>query len=254
MTCDRARFQIFDDAHITHHHHHHGMHVMLNLAIVRESITYHHAQFRAADVAETATIMMLLSLSEVSLSLCFIVLALILSLSTSDAYSIKPRDSHKVERISGPGDNVKAPLGLHQATSHSTPFSRNADPLSRRNLFGFVPALVIAYSTAVMHPFEANGLDIDSFVQNELKADDNCNDRTSKKCKPNLTEYEALCRFGQPSTRTGEACLRAGMSTQRPSGVDAFGTVDRGNFVKCKPNYVEDPKNPGFLVNVWNCE
>jgi hypothetical protein len=99
----------------------------------------------------------------------------------------------------------------------------------------------------------AFALDIDSFVQKELD-NETCNDKTNKKCKAKLSEDEALCRFGQPSTQTGEACVRASMSTKRPSGVDAFGSVDRGNFVKCKPNYVDDPERPGMLVNVWKCE
>ena len=90
-------------------------------------------------------------------------------------------------------------------------------------------------------------------MQKELD-NETCDDRTSKKCKPKLSEDEALCRFGQPSKRTGEACLRAKMSTKRPNGVDAFGSVDRGDFVKCKPNYVDDPERKGMLKNVWKCE
>jgi hypothetical protein len=96
-------------------------------------------------------------------------------------------------------------------------------------------------------------LDIDSFVQKELDAN-SCNEKTDKKCMPKLTKDEALCRFGQPSPETGNACVRAGMATTRLTGVDAFGGVDRGNFVKCKPNYVEDPKHPGFLINQWICQ
>jgi hypothetical protein len=124
--------------------------------------------------------------------------------------------------------------------------------VSRRGWFQVASAL--SATTAITTA--AHALDIDSFVQNELQADNVlCNDKTSKKCMPKLSEDEALCRFGQPSPRTGEACLRAGMSTKRPSGgVDAFGQVDRGNYARCKPNYVQDPKNPGFLVNVWKCE
>jgi len=102
-------------------------------------------------------------------------------------------------------------------------------------------------------PPAVSGLDIDRFVEKELDTN-TCNETTDKKCRPKMSEDEALCRFGQPSRRTGEACLRASLPTKRPSGVDAFGSIDRGNFVKCKPNYVEDPKNPGFLVNQWKCE
>lgn len=127
--------------------------------------------------------------------------------------------------------------------------------VSRRGWFQVASALAITTAVTTTTT-SAHALDIDSFVQNELQADSvRCNDKTSKKCMPKLSEDEALCRFGQPSPRTGEACLRAGMSTKRPSGgVDAFGQVDRGNYARCKPNYVQDPKNPGFLVNVWKCE
>ena len=118
---------------------------------------------------------------------------------------------------------------------------------SRRSFLAVVPTVMAASAAPAL------ALDIDSFMQKELD-NETCDDRTSKKCKPKLTEDEALCRFGQPSKRTGEACLRAKMSTKRPNGVDAFGSVDRGDFVKCKPNYVDDPERPGMLVNVWKCE
>jgi hypothetical protein len=64
----------------------------------------------------------------------------------------------------------------------------------------------------------ADALDYDSFMNKELN---------NEAEKPKMSEDEALCRFGSPSQKTGNACLQAGLSTKRPTGVDAFGTVDR---------------------------
>ena len=74
-----------------------------------------------------------------------------------------------------------------------------------------------------------------------------------------MTDDEALCRFGQPSKGRGDACVRAGLSTKlssKPGAVDAYGNVDRGDFVRCSFQYVEDPTspNPGFLKKVTICQ
>ena len=63
----------------------------------------------------------------------------------------------------------------------------------------------------------ADALDYDSLKKKEV------NNETEK---PKMSEDEALCRFGSPSQKTGNACLRAGLPTER-KGVDRFGTVDR---------------------------
>uniref|UniRef100_A0A7S1VJA7 Uncharacterized protein n=1 Tax=Grammatophora oceanica TaxID=210454 RepID=A0A7S1VJA7_9STRA len=98
--------------------------------------------------------------------------------------------------------------------------------LSRRNVLSlpFIAAAAAATTPA------ATALDIDSFVNSELS-----NDSTS----PKMSEDEALCRFGFPSKPTGEACLRAGLSTKRTDTLDAFGKVDRGDYVKCKTVYLD---------------
>jgi hypothetical protein len=93
---------------------------------------------------------------------------------------------------------------------------------------------------------------MDAFARKELAAE-SCDDRLSKKCRPHLSDDEALCRFGQPSQKTGEACLRAGMSTKRPTGVDAFGKIDRGDYVRCKVKYEDDAKT-NKLVKTWDCQ
>ena len=42
-----------------------------------------------------------------------------------------------------------------------------------------------------------------------------------------MSDDEALCKFGSPSKKVGDACVRAGLSTKRKTGVDAYGNVDR---------------------------
>lgn len=200
--------------------------------------------------------MMLRNSSRVGFSICIMGL-----FSVFNASSILPRSP--VRRLFSPDMGVVGDDDVRSASRKGTwPTQRigqstkeidNPISTSRRLVVSLAPAIMLANTFAVVHPPQASALDIDSFIQNELKTDA-CNDKTSKKCKPKLSEDEALCRFGQPSPKTGEACLRAGLPTKKPSGVDAFGKVDRGDFVRCKPNYVEDPKNPGFLVNVWKCD
>lgn len=107
--------------------------------------------------------------------------------------------------------------------------------LSRRS---FLVAPLIAAPTAAM------ALDMDAFMNKELEST-TCDEAINKKCRPKLSDDEALCRFGSPSNRTGEACVRAGMSTAKTGGVDAFGKLDRGDYVRCKTVY-EDDGGPKF--------
>ncbi len=80
------------------------------------------------------------------------------------------------------------------------------------------------------HPAQAV-LDMEAFAERELSS------TTDKK---EMTADEALCKFGQPSPQRGQACERAGLSTantKRKGGVDAYGNIDRGQFVRCKQFY-----------------
>jgi hypothetical protein len=118
----------------------------------------------------------------------------------------------------------------------------NKPAISRR---GFALSLpFIAAAAAAATPTISNALDMDAFMKKELESD------TSPK-ETQMSDDEALCRFGQPSKDTGEACVRAGLPTTKKSGVDAFGKVDRGDYVRCKPDYVY---NGTKLVNVWKCQ
>jgi hypothetical protein len=129
---------------------------------------------------------------------------------------------------------------------------------TRRSFFSQLPARIAVAGVAVTSasfstsPQSCAALDMDAFARQQL-AQESCDDRVSRKCMPQLSEDEALCRFGQPSPKTGEACLRAGMSTKRPTGVDAFGKIDRGEYVRCKVKYVDDAKT-NKLVKTWDCQ
>lgn len=127
------------------------------------------------------------------------------------------------------------PRGKKAVPLFSVPASSSTTTTTRRSFFGRFSATASAAALATTLPTisAANALDMEAFASKEL-ADSSCDDRVSKKCMPKLSDDEALCRFGSPSTKTGEACLRAGMSTSRPTGVDAFGTVDRGDYQRCK--------------------
>mmetsp|Transcript_43912 Transcript_43912/g.133759 ORF Transcript_43912/g.133759 Transcript_43912/m.133759 type:complete len:151 (-) Transcript_43912:261-713(-) len=89
----------------------------------------------------------------------------------------------------------------------------------------------------------AAALDMEAFANRELASDS----QTKK-----LSDDEALCKFGMPSRQTGDACVRAGMSTKRrDGGVDSYGNVDRGTFVRCKASYVDTGKE---YKKVVTCE
>lgn len=118
---------------------------------------------------------------------------------------------------------------------------------TRRSFLVTLPFLTGMSTSAV------NALDFDSFIQKELDSTP-CDEKKDKKCSPQLTADEAMCRFGQPSPATGNACLRAGLDTSRPGGVDAFGKIDRGDYVRCKVVYVDDPDRKGMLMKQWVCQ
>lgn len=88
----------------------------------------------------------------------------------------------------------------------------------------------VATTTAVKisFPDTAWALDMNAFENSQLTKSD----------QPSLLSAdEGLCRYGAPGKETGDACVRAGISTKRTGTLDAFGTVDRGDFVRCKTYY-----------------
>jgi hypothetical protein len=71
---------------------------------------------------------------------------------------------------------------------------------------------------------------MDAFINQELASDGLAKNKQ-------LSPDEALCKYGQPSPQTGEACARAGLSTTARKGVDAYGQSYRGDFERCKFTY-----------------
>jgi hypothetical protein len=90
-------------------------------------------------------------------------------------------------------------------------------------------AVVVASTMIPSSPGWA-ALDIDAFMNTELQ-------ESNTKGKPTLTHDQSLCQYGAPSRETAEACVRANMSTKRTNSLDAFGTVDRGDYVRCRTYY-----------------
>ncbi|CAJ1923524.1 unnamed protein product [Cylindrotheca closterium] len=120
--------------------------------------------------------------------------------------------------------------------------STQGPEISRRSIF-FAP---IVFATASMGTANnVHALDMDGFMNSELQKD--------SKPDQGMSADEALCRFGSPSPETGKACVRAGMSPERKGKpVDAFGKIDRGEYVRCKSFWVEGAS--GKLEKQWNCQ
>lgn len=108
----------------------------------------------------------------------------------------------------------------YQVRSPRTKVQTPASPPDSTRRFTVLafPAIAMASGILASNPSRSEALDMDSFIAKELD---------NKKEPPKMSDDEALCKYGQPSKATGNACLRAGLSTKRPTGVDAFGTVDR---------------------------
>lgn len=98
-------------------------------------------------------------------------------------------------------------------------------------------------ATIVLAPSALLALDMDAFMENELQKD-----------KPKqMSDDERMCKFGAPGKERGQACERAGMPINAggtTTKVDAFGNIDRGNFVKCSTSY---PMINGQYVKTVTC-
>mmetsp|Transcript_3045 Transcript_3045/g.3592 ORF Transcript_3045/g.3592 Transcript_3045/m.3592 type:complete len:163 (-) Transcript_3045:87-575(-) len=140
-----------------------------------------------------------------------------------------------------------------RADSYSLGQQKAGASLSRRAAFRRITLPFCAAAVAVTTSVDSSSaLDMDAFIQKELDSE-TCNEKLDPKCKPKLSADESLCRFGSPSKRTGEACDRAGMTTVRAgAAVDAYGSIDRGTFEKCKPYYIDGER--GTLLLQYKCE
>ena len=118
-------------------------------------------------------------------------------------------------------------------------FSSPGDDGGRRS---FLAKAIVAPVSIMVSPTLTNALDMDAFASSQLSAD------TPKK---ELSDDEALCKFGAPGKQRGEACQRAGIKTDKSdkNKVDAFGNIDRGDFVRCNREWrVVDGKYQKFDI------
>ena len=68
---------------------------------------------------------------------------------------------------------------------------------------------VFGAGASVAFARKATALDMDAFMNSELESDTkNCDPKKDPKCKPKLTQDEALCKYGQSGEARGEACKR----------------------------------------------
>lgn len=114
----------------------------------------------------------------------------------------------------------------------------SSQTFNRRNFFQVAAASVA--TTSIVAP--AFALDMEAFMNQELKQD----------APKQVSDDERMCRFGAPGRDKGEACERAGMPTAAKGGkgVDAYGNIDRGDFVRCITTY---PMIDGQYVKTVTC-
>ena len=114
---------------------------------------------------------------------------------------------------------------------------------SRRNLFKVIGTGIVSSYIATEGVKTANALDMDAFMNKELNDDKN---------KLEVSDDIKTCKYAAPGKEKGDACVRAGMSTAgKNGGVDAYGNIDRGDFVRCKTSY---PMIDGKYVKTVTCE
>jgi hypothetical protein len=84
-------------------------------------------------------------------------------------------------------------------------------------------------ATTTMTTTPAFALDMDAFMNSELSKDNkNAQEKNA------INDDAVSCRYGAPGPETGDACVRAGLPTTRKAGgVDAYGKIDRGDYVRC---------------------
>lgn len=128
------------------------------------------------------------------------------------------------------------------STTKSNNANANSSALDRRealnNMFRGITTAAAAAAVVVTLPNSpASALDFDAFESSLISNDS---------FKPEVSDDEALCKFGAPGKAMGEACERAGIQRKIPGGVDANGKVDRGDYLKCKYEYPKD-KNGEFV-------
>ena len=133
---------------------------------------------------------------------------------------------------------------FHSSSLFSMPSDmETTDITNRRDVLKSV-ATGLLFPSLVMGSEASNALDMDAFINSELEKDNKQRD---------LTDDEALCKYGNSGKDRGEACSRAGLSTssKKKGAVDSYGNIDRGDFVRCKTSY---PMINGKYVKTITCE
>jgi len=83
--------------------------------------------------------------------------------------------------------------------------------ISRRKAIAEQTAFVFTAFASVYSGYlpDATALDMDAFINSEIAKDTKeCNPKTDPKCRPSMSEDEALCKYGQSGQARGEACQR----------------------------------------------
>lgn len=133
------------------------------------------------------------------------------------------------------------PNTVSSSKDGSSSNNNNNGNVSRRSLIqtAFFSAMAVG-STAISTTAAAQALDMDAFASQQLLSNDGATATMTSNSNKNtavaavvMSDDEAMCRFGQPSQRKGDACVRAGLPTapSKKGGVDAYGQVDR--YVVC---------------------
>ena len=126
------------------------------------------------------------------------------SLTQILTFSLAPSSSDGLAHSSG-----RVAQHQHQsATTSSMPV-----PLKEEHVTGRRRALQSIFASGAAFvggsANKVNALDMDAFVNSQLEADTkNCDPKRDPKCKPTLSEDEALCKYGQSGEARGEACKR----------------------------------------------
>ncbi len=120
---------------------------------------------------------------------------------------------------------------------------KTADSTNRRDVLKTVVAGLF-FPSLTIGSEASNALDMDAFINSELEKDNKQRD---------LTDDEALCKYGNSGKDRGEACSRAGLSTssKKKGAVDSYGNIDRGDFVRCQTSY---PMIDGKYVKTVTCQ
>ena len=152
------------------------------------------------------------------------------------------RDRHTAGSSNDASDGLMDNTMNHNNELQATPTTTTVVPSRRSILATMLTGTTTLMAVVAASPLPAQAvLDIESFLANDKETTPyqyrTKSSSSSTGDGKTMSDDEALCRFGSPSKKVGEACVRAGMSTKRPSGVDAFGTVDRKSPLSKSSNH-----------------